>query len=46
MVEKKSATVRLPPQLWKEVKILAARQGRTLSKLVEESLTKTLREDR
>lgn len=48
-MEKKKVTTTLPPELFKQIKVQAAKEGRTLSEIMEELirayLKKTSKED-
>jgi len=43
-VEREATSIKVKPELWKEAKIEAIRQGKTVSELVEEAIETWIKE--
>jgi len=43
-VEREATSIKVKPELWKEAKIEAIKQGKTVSELVEEAIEKWMKE--
>lgn len=44
--QREATSIKIKPNLWKEAKIEAIRDGKTVSELVEEAIDKLLKEHR
>jgi len=44
MVEQAKTSIKIDPETWKEAKIEAIREGKTVSELVEEAINEWIRE--